>query len=442
MSLFIIAGVILAIASVVGAAIAMAILRRVVPTNMVHIVQSSNLTTSYGKGKQNGNTYYAIPSWVPKFGVTVTEFPESIFKVSLSDYEAYDQVRLPFMVDVTAFFRVDNSETAAQRVASFAELEEQLDAVLKGAVRRILATNTLEQIMEARSELGKQFTEEVDEQIKEWGVKTVKTIEFMDLRDSRASGARVIQNIMAKEQARIDKESRVAVASNQQAAELAEIEAGRNIEIQRQDAARQVGNAAAEKDKAVGIAREQASQEIQTQAAITADKVMSVKRVEAERAADIAKQVRITQAMADRDAARLESEGLLAATQNSAEGIKAEGEAKAKAEEAILLAPVTAQIQLAKEIGENKGYQDYLVTLEQIKAGQTVGIQMAGALAKADLKVISNGGGTGEVMNGVSSLADMFGTKGGTSIAGLLTALSQTDEGKALVAKVTGSPAK
>lgn len=452
MTALMIACAVLGVLLVGGTLLAMFLLRRVVPTNMVHIVQSSKATTSYGKGKETGNTYYAIPAWVPKFGVTVTEFPESIFKVSLSDYEAYDQVRLPFMVDVTAFFRVDHSETAAQRVASFRELEEQLDAVLKGAVRRILATNTLEQIMEARSELGSQFTKEVDDQIKEWGVKTVKTIEFMDLRDSKASGSKVIHNIMAKEQARIDKDSRVAIASNQQAAELAEIEKQKTVEVQKQDALQQVGLRTAEKNKQVGLAEELSNQEVQTQAAVTADKIMAVKKVEQERAAEIhkavaitnaeaARQVQVAQAHATKDAAVLESEGLLAATKNSAEGIKAEGEAKAKAEEALLLAPVTAQITLAKEIGDNEGYQTYLITLRQIEAGQAVGAEMAGALAKADLKVISNGGGQGDIMNGVTKLADVFTTSGGTNLTGMMSALAQTPEGKALLGRITGTAA-
>lgn len=47
------------------ALLTMFVLRRVVPTNMVHIVQSSKATTAFGKGKDAGNTYYAIPSWVP-----------------------------------------------------------------------------------------------------------------------------------------------------------------------------------------------------------------------------------------------------------------------------------------------------------------------------------------------------------------------------------------
>jgi len=51
-------------------------LRRIVPTNVVHIVQRGNTTISYGVGKTS-NVYYEWPSWIPKFGVTVRELPVS-----------------------------------------------------------------------------------------------------------------------------------------------------------------------------------------------------------------------------------------------------------------------------------------------------------------------------------------------------------------------------
>ncbi|MFX6036215.1 SPFH domain-containing protein, partial [Acinetobacter baumannii] len=79
------------------------------------------------------------------------------------------------VIDAVAFFRVDNAETAAQRVATFDALHTDLKAVLQGAVRRVLATNALEDIMQSRAELGAQFTMEVQEQISQWGVLPVKT---------------------------------------------------------------------------------------------------------------------------------------------------------------------------------------------------------------------------------------------------------------------------
>ena len=437
------------VAVVLGALIAIT-LRRVVPTNMVHIVQTTHSSTPYGRGKPAGNTYYAFPSWVPKFGITVTEFPESIFQVALSDYEAYDQARLPFEVTAVAFFRVDNAETAAQRVATFDALKNDLHAVLQGAVRRVLATNTLEHIMQSRSELGSQFTEEVQEQVTQWGVVTVKTIEFMNLVD--AKGSTVIANVMAKEKSRIEKESRVAVAENKRQAELAEIDAKRTVEVQQKDAEQQVGMRQAEKDKAVGIANQQAQQEIIAAARTTAEREMDVKKVNEVRGAEIArevatvraeqdkqvavvnaeaqKQVQVVNAEAQKSATTTKAEGDLAAALKEAEGVRARGEAAAAAEQAMLMAPVTTQIQLAKEIGSNEGYQQYLVTIKQVDASREVGLEMARAMQSADLKVIAN---SGDMQQGVARLGDIFTPAGGTKLSGMLTALGQTPEGKKFI---------
>lgn len=414
-------------------------LRRVVPTNMVHIVQRTKSTTPYGRDKPAGNTYYAWPSWVPKLGVTVTEFPESIFQVSLQDYDAFDQARLPFIVDTVAFFRISDAAVAAQRVASFGELKTQLQAVLQGSVRRILATNELESIMQARSELGDQFTAEVKSQIEEWGVLPVKTIEFMDLRD--AKGSSVIANVMAKEKSRIEMESRIKVAENNRSAELAEIDAERTVEVQRQDAEQQVGLRTAEKDKVVGIANEQTQQEIKAAAKTTAERDMEVKQVQEVRTAEIQREVAVVRAeqerkvavvnaQGDKDAVVVRAEGDLEAARREAEGIRATGEAKAAAEQAMLLAPVDAQIKLAKEIGTNPAYQTYLVTIEQVKAGEKVGLEMAKAMQGADLKVIAN---AGDMQQGVARLGDMFSPSGGTKLTGMLAALGQTPEGKQLI---------
>lgn len=430
--------------------------RRVVPTNMTHIVQRKKSTTLYGQGQTAGNVYYHWPKWMPIIGIDVSVFQGSIFDVTLKDYEAYDAGRLPFIVDVKAFFRVDDADVAAKRVSTFEELKTQLTAVLQGSVRRILATNDLETIMQDRSKLGGEFTTEVDEQLKEWGVKTVKTIEFMDIRDS--SGSNVIDNIMAKEKSRIDRESREAVAENNRAAEEKEIEARRQVDLQRQDAEQQVGIRTAQKEQVVGQAEEQSKQEILAQAKITTERDMDVKKVQEVRAADIAKDVAIVRANQEKEvqivsanaakeqtviaanARKAETEtvaaGDLTAAQLSAQGIAATGAAEAEARKLMELAPVQAQITLAQEIGGNEGYQSYLTTIRQIEASQAVGSKMAEAMAKADLKVIAN---SGDPQSGVAKLGDLFTTQGGTGLTGMLTALSQTPEGTALVNRLTGN---
>ena len=112
------------------------------------------------------------------------------------------------------------------------------------------------------------------------------------------------------------------------------------------------------------------------------------------------------------------------------QGIQKIGSAEAEALRLRELAPISAQIELAKEIGENQGYQTYLISIKQIEANQIVGIEQAKALANADLKVIAN---EGSVASGISKIGEVLSSKGGTNIASMLEGLAQSEQGKALI---------
>lgn len=434
-------------------------LRRVVSTNEVHIVQSSKLTTSYGKDTSNGNTYYEWPAWIPVIGVTKIVLPVSVFDLDLTDYEAYDKGRLPFRVDIKAFFRISDSNLAAQRVASFEELHKQLKAIVQGAVRTILASTEIEAIMQGRATFGEQFTHEVSAQLTNWGVVAVKNIELMDIRDSQSSA--VIHNIMEKKKSYIEMESRTEVAANMKTAQIAEIEAQRETDMKKQLALQQVGIQTATKDREVGIANQQSTQAVQEEQRKTKEKEMAVIKVAEVNQAEINKEVQVVKAEQEKQTgiiqaegikqrltinaegtkikAILDAEGLLESKKRESEGIALEGNARAEAEKAMQLAPVQAQIVLAKEIGENVGYQQYLVTVEQIKANQVVGVEQAKALEKADIKINAN---SGDVSSGIAKLGDVLSAKGGTSIGAMLEGLVQTETGKAVVDKLTNAQTK
>lgn len=377
---------------------------------------------------ESGNTYFAWPSWVPKLGVVVAKLPVSVFSCDLDAYEAYDKGRLPFTLDIKAFFRIEDSNLAAQRVANFGELIQQLKAILQGAVRTILASEDIETILSGRAEFGAKFTSEVNDQLKAWGVTTVKMMELMDIRDAKDS--RVIANIMEKKKSEIEKDSRIEVANNRRAAEIAEIEAKREVELSNQVAQQKVGIRKAEVEREVGIAREQTQQQVAVQAAETANKNAEVIRVQTVKAAEIERDRAIVQAEEQARTTVIKSEGELKSTQLAAEGVKAEGEAKATAEKLMQLAPVEAQIVLAQEIGENQGYQTYLVRLEEVKAGQIIGVAQAEALKSAGIKVIATGG---NVAGGVKSVGELFSVNGGTQLGSMLEGFANTEQGQGIM---------
>lgn len=439
-------------------------LRRIVPTNVVHIVQRGKQTVSYGVGKTS-NVYYQFPKWIPIIGVDVRELPVSNFDIDLSEYSAYDKDRVPFVVDVKAFFHISDTNIAAAKVESYQELKKQLENVVQGAVRSILAKSKLEEIMEERSIFGLQFTEAVNADLSNWGVASIKNIELMDVRD--ASGSKVIHQIMAKRMSAIDMESRTEVALNNRKAEQAELEAEKNIAVTRSETEKAAGEAQADSERAIGIARansmkasgiaqQNSISDIAQAERATALQQMEVIKVQQIKQAEIDKEREIIDAEkkkrtvsiaaeADKFKVETDAEAHLAARRKEAEGIQSVGEAEAKviaakgmaeaeAEKAGQLASVTAQTELAKEIGENVGYQDYLIRVKTVDKEQVVEVAKADAMARAlesaDLKILAN---SGDVESGMNKFSDILSSKGGSQINGLLESLKQTDEGKALL---------
>jgi flotillin len=439
-------------------------LRRIVPTNVVHIVQRGKQTVSYGT-KKSSNVYYEWPKWLPKLGVTVRVLPVSNFDIDLRRYEAYDKDRVPFVVDVKAFFHIADTNVAAEKVESFEELKGQLENVVQGAVRSILAKSKLEEIMEERSIFGKQFTEAVNTDLKNWGVEAIKSIELMDVRD--ADGSHVIQQIMAKRMSAIDMESRTEVAKNTKLAQQAELLAKQEVDVTKAETEKIAGEAQAKSMQAIGIAKAEAAKKagIAEQQSIsdiaqaeraTAEQQMEVIKVQQVKQAEIDKEKEIIQAemlkrkieiQAEADKFSVETEAVakLEAQKKDALGIQAVGEAEAKviaakgtseaeAEKARQLASVIAQTELAKEIGENQGYQDYLIRVKTVDKEQVVEVAKAESLAKAlqsaDLKILAN---SGDVQSGMNKFSDILSVKGGSQINGLLESLKQTEEGKTIL---------
>jgi flotillin len=427
--------------------------RVVVPTNAVHIVQSAKRSTPYGKD-MGGNTYYKWPAWLPVIGVKVSVLPLSVFRVELEDYAAYDQGRLPFVLDVLAFFRIADPAKAAERLSSITELDGQLQGIMQGVVRTILANALIEDILGKRADFSESFTKEVSAQLPQWGIETVKNIELMDIRD--AQGSQVIQQIMNKKKSEIEKESRVAVAMNQQSAETAEIEAARTVATNKAAADEAVGIRNAQKDQMVGIQSQKAQQAIKDEEKNTAEKDMAVKLVQSVRqaeidrsvqtvnadrdkqvaivAADRDKQVAVTKAEGQKLQVTTIAEGDLAAAKLTAQGIQAKGEADGAAETARQMATVNPQITLAKEIGENEGYQTYLIRVKQVEATRDVGIAQAGALEKANVKIISQ---TGTPSEGLTAVGELFTAKGGQAIGSAFEGFKNTEAGAAIIDAVT-----
>ncbi len=447
----------IALIAAVGAFFAFALIvafmfRRVVRPNEVHIVQSAKGTAAYGVGQHvededaerldNGNAYYEWPTAIPKFGVQVVKLPLAVFDEQLDNYDAYDIGKVPFVVDIVAFFRIAQPSIAAKRIETLDELQCQLKSILEGAVRTVLAQHEIEQIMEDRSTFGDLFTSLTKDQLAAWGVVNVKNIELMDIRDPRDGSSKTVSNIMAKKQSKIDAESRTEVAQNNKSAEVAEISASQDVAIRDQQAQELVGQRTAEKDRAVGIANEQANQEIQAEAKTTKTREMAVLEVATVRQAEITKEQQLVAAAQERETRVIKAEGEktvtitvaegnLAEQQRAAEGTLAVGTAEAEAKRLHEMSTVSPQLALAAEIGENQGYQTYLISIRTVEANETVGVEQAKALQAAGIKVIANTGTN--IGDGVSSVGELFTSRGGQALGAAVEGLSNTPGGAALL---------
>jgi flotillin len=348
---------------------------------------------------------------------------------------------VPFVVDIVAFFRIAQPSIAAKRIESLDELQCQLKSILQGAVRTVLAQHEIEQIMEDRSTFGDLFTALTKDQLAAWGVVNVKNIELMDIRDPLDGSSKTVSNIMAKKQSKIDAESRTEVAENNKTAETAEIAANQEVAIRDQQAQELVGQRTAEKDQKVGIANEQAQQSIKLEAATTKTREMAVIEIETVRTAEInkeallvaaaqEKETRVIKAEGEKAVTITVAEGTLAEQQRNAEGILAVGTSEAEAKRLAEMASVSPQLALAAEIGENEGYQTYLIQIRNVEKDEVVGVEQAKALQDAGIKVIAN---TGNVTDGVSNVMDLFTSKGGTSVGAAVEAFAQTETGEAIL---------
>lgn len=300
-------------------------------------------------------------------------------------------------------------------------------------------------------------------------VEAVKTIELMDIRDSE--GSQVIKNIMAIKQSNIERDSCTQVAENMKRAEIAEIQARQEADLTRQEAEKRLGLKKVETEREVSLSNKKASQQVEAERKMTTEAQMAVKQIENTKQAEIEKevaiinvkreqeqreisanadkQVAVVNALAEKEKQILIAQGqkeqvFLNATANleikekEALGIARIGEAEAEAKKLLEISLVSGQISLAQEIGENEGYQRYLIQIRQVETNEKIGIEQAKTLSNADLKLIVNDGAN--VSSGMNKITDLFSATGGANLGNMLENLTQYPQGQAIVDKLLKKP--
>jgi len=433
-------------------------LRKVVPTNEVHIVQSKKNTTPFGKGQEAWNVYLDWPAWVPGFWVEVQHLPLSIFDLQLNWYKAYDVGKVPFQVDITAFFEIKEPVLAAEKVFSITELKDQLNETLKWVVRKILASKDIVEVMETRSEIKDQFYQEVFQAVKAWWVD-LKNVEFMDIRDDEKS--QVVTNIMMKKRSLIESESQIEVAENQKqatiekenkisearaaaakaksSADIISSDSERDAELKRIENEKLTQNQDIEKEKILAIQKEEAKQKVYESEKETKARELAVKQLDEEKKAEIAKNIEVIKAEEQKEKSIIDAQAEKESIKLKAEAEKIKIELEAEAEktkiESIWLAEAkkidymwTAEAKNKTQMAEALNSFDsesiaYMVKELEVELAKIVDLEKAKSLASADVKVISTWSNGGEW---VKSFMDLFSANGWTNIWAMVQAAKNT----------------
>ncbi len=422
-------------------------LRKVVSTNEVHILQKGKRTIIKGKDFEEWNVYYNFPQWMPWFGVSVTKLPLYVFDIKLEKYQAYDNGKIPFDVDVTAFFIIKDPELAAKRVADFEELKLQLKEIVKWSIRKTLSQYDIQEIMEARGDLATKFYEEITQAVKEWWVD-LKNIEFMDIID--AEWFEVIRNLLEKKRKAIESDSKNEVARKNRDIEIVEAQAKKEAEVKRIENEKEAKLAQieadkltrtqeVEKEKLIRLQEEESKKQIFEKQKETKQKELDIKLLEEEREAEIqkvkeiidaekSKEIDIKNAEAKARTIELDAEARARAVELDAEAkqgaVEKEWLAKAKSIDYIGTAEAKNKMEMAKALNMfSQTTLEYLTQELNLKYNTKVDLEKAKALEKADIKVISTGANGDEGMN---SFMDLFTSKGGANVWAMVESFKNT----------------
>jgi flotillin len=404
-------------------------LRQIVELKYADVVVKKAGTKIYSadvtiQGREPTAIYYNFPSWIPVIGCIVKRMPLEIIQISVKGYETFAKANARFVIDVSVYCRIENVPAAAQKFpgTSLDDFKKGMAAIIISAVRKTTANYAIEDIISKRKEISDEIRAEIAEDFLKWGVE-LTNVAVETIQD--AENTTVIHDISAKKEAEINSLSRQEIAIKSKQAEIVEAENRELAEKRKIQADEQIAIRAQEKEKTVATMRQEAVTKILdvernekvTRANIEAD--AKVKTAEGTKAAQV-----IT-AEGTRQANILSSEGEKAALVLKGDGQASMTSAVGTAEAAVIRAKKLAEAEgLAKIAEAQKLQQDGAEKIRIIEKDEKIGLELARALAQADIKFY--GGGEPK------SFMDLFkvstgGLSAGGSLATFLDILKNSD---------------
>ena len=391
----------------------------------------------------------------------VKPFFESVTKISLEQrqlsltVEGVDKNFIAVGVKASVLFKVrgdaDGVRRAAQRFTSQqANLEQPLQQALEGALRPVLGSMTVEEIISDREALQRQVFDSIRPDLHQQGFH----IDLVNLSDISTPGSDYLANLGRAQAARARQIAEVQEAEARLASETAQIHAQEQIAERQRDLAlkqatiqAQTDRAGAEAQAAGQLARAEqdrlvAAQEreaLQEKARVTEQQL----DIDVRKPADAAAYAAAKQAEGERDARKAEAEAEafqrrtlaeaeLAAQKNEAEAVETLGRARAeaaKAEGLAAAAATEAQAQALAEQGQAVIVQQLVANLPDIMraAAEPVGqidnltvvsTDGAGAVSKIAGQVLGEGQAVVRSLSGIDlgSLLNGFAARSGGAV--------------------------
>jgi len=289
--------------------------------------------------------------------------------------------------------------------AAFKQVEGDIRDIIQSIARYAAMNISLDKLMRNREEFKATIQKQIDVDLEEWGLG-LKTLEILHIKDHSDEQFHVIEDNEKMIAQQIETKSRKAVATQKQAAEIAESDADKATRLQ--IAENEENASKREIEKNLNIALAQQEQEMKTQ---EATQKANLQKVEAERAyavgkadyeaeanvktAEGAATAAIAKANGEKQAKELEGLGLANYTRDTktadADGEQAVLLAKAEGKKADLLAEAEGTSELADAKAKLQEAAMAPLALEAITKIQ-IGIAeaYAKALAQAKPTIISS----------------------------------------------------
>lgn len=452
----IVVGVVVGLVFIVGliAFIASRLVR--VPPNEALIIVGRG-----GRGKRGPNGEESLEQEViiggRKFVMPILQeaFPVSLEQRNLSmEVEGVDKNYIATRVNATVLFKVrgdeDGVRRAAQRFLSQqGDLETPMRQALEGALRPIIGSMTIENLISDRESLQEQVVSSIKTDLAEQGFQ----VDLVNLSDISTPGSDYLRNLGRRQAAEAQKEAEVAEAQTRLQSENARIETEEKVAERTRDLALKKAGIKAQTDKADAeaiaagqLARAEQDRLVATQqrealseqARVTEEQLDIDIRKPAEARAYA--QVQDANAKRDSDNAAAEADAFRrekianankTAAILDAEAVEATGKAEASAIQAkglALAASTEAQAQALATQGQAVLAQQYIDKIPEIAQaiagplGSIEGLTIvstdgAGAVTKSILDMVAQAGEVlpGLLPNGLSGLFNGAGNADATS---------------------------